>query len=76
MVSVFQKRPSLSVGSEQLELFAREVMPSFQASHYAAAECRHMTFEEHNALFNENGLYAGCRGWGQTDIQRASYPTP
>jgi phytanoyl-CoA hydroxylase len=44
--------------------------------HYAAAECRNMTFEEHAALFNEGGLYAGCRGWGQTDIQRAHYPTP
>lgn len=44
--------------------------------HYAAANCRHMTFEEHAALFNEGGLYAGCRGWGMTDIQRAQYPTP
>ena len=44
--------------------------------HYAAAECRNMTFEEHNALFNENGLYAGCRGWGDQSIQRAHYPTP
>jgi phytanoyl-CoA hydroxylase len=44
--------------------------------HYAAADCRHMTFEEHAALFNEGGLYAGCRGWGQTDIHRAPYPAP
>ena len=44
--------------------------------HYAAANCRHMTFEEHAALFNEGGLYAGCRGWGDQPIQRAQYPTP
>jgi phytanoyl-CoA hydroxylase len=44
--------------------------------HYAAANCRNMTFEEHAALFNEGGLYAGCRGWGDQSIQRAKYPTP
>ncbi|MGH2368723.1 MAG: phytanoyl-CoA dioxygenase family protein, partial [Chloroflexota bacterium] len=44
--------------------------------HYAAAHCRNMTFEEHAALFNEGGLYAGCRGWGRSDIERARYPTP
>ncbi|HEU5317653.1 MAG TPA: phytanoyl-CoA dioxygenase family protein [Chloroflexota bacterium] len=44
--------------------------------HYAAANCRHMTFEEHAALFNEGGLYAGCRGWGDQKVQRATYPTP
>ena len=44
--------------------------------HYAAANCRNMTFEEHTALFNEGGLYAGCRGWGRSDIERAQYPTP
>ena len=44
--------------------------------HYAAADCRNMTFEEHAALFNEGGLYAGCRGWGRSDIERAQYPTP
>jgi phytanoyl-CoA hydroxylase len=44
--------------------------------HYAAAECRTMTFEEHAALFSEGGLYAGCRGWGRTDIERAQYSTP
>ncbi|HEX2037533.1 MAG TPA: phytanoyl-CoA dioxygenase family protein [Chloroflexota bacterium] len=44
--------------------------------HYAAADCRKMTFEEHAALFNEGGLYAGCRGWGRSDIERAAYPTP
>ena len=46
--------------------------------HYAAANCRQMSMEEHAALFNEGGLYAGCRGWAQTDldIQRATYPTP
>jgi hypothetical protein len=37
-----------------------------------------MTMAEHAALFNEGGLYAGCRGWAQTDldIQHAKYPTP
>jgi phytanoyl-CoA hydroxylase len=44
--------------------------------HYAAAGCRNMTFEEHAALFSEGGLYAGCRGWGRSDIERAHYPTP
>lgn len=44
--------------------------------HYAAATCRKMTFEEHAALFNEGGLYAGCRGWGRSDVERAPYPTP
>ena len=46
--------------------------------HYAAADCRHMTMEEHAALFNEGGLYAGCRGWALTDadVQHAKYPTP
>jgi phytanoyl-CoA hydroxylase len=29
--------------------------------HYAAAECRNMTIEEHADLFNEGGAYAGCR---------------
>lgn len=44
--------------------------------HYAAAECQHMSFEEHAALFNEGGLYAGCRGWNLSDLKRAAYPTP
>jgi phytanoyl-CoA hydroxylase len=44
--------------------------------HYAAAHCHNMTFEEHAALFNEGGLYAGCRGWGRSDVERAAYPTP
>ena len=44
--------------------------------HYAAANCRNMTFEEHASLFSEGGLYAGCRGWGRSDIERAQYPTP
>lgn len=49
--------------------------------HYAAADCRNMTFEEHAALFSEGGLYAGCRGWGRSGgsagaIERAPYPTP
>lgn len=29
--------------------------------HYAAANCRNMTIEEHAELFNEGGAYAGCR---------------
>lgn len=29
--------------------------------HYAAADCRNMTIQEHAALFDEGGLYAGCR---------------
>jgi len=29
--------------------------------HYAAAECRNMTIQEHAELFNEGGAYAGCR---------------
>lgn len=44
--------------------------------HYAAAECRNMTYQEHADLFSEGGLYAGCRGWGRSDIERAAYPTP
>lgn len=44
--------------------------------HYAASECRKMTFDEHAALFSEGGLYAGCRGWGDTGLERAPYPTP
>ena len=30
--------------------------------HYAAANCRNMTIQEHAELFNEGGAYAGCRG--------------
>jgi phytanoyl-CoA hydroxylase len=29
--------------------------------HYAAADCRNMTIQEHAELFNEGGAYAGCR---------------
>jgi phytanoyl-CoA hydroxylase len=29
--------------------------------HYAAENCRNMTFAEHAELFNEGGAYAGCR---------------
>ena len=29
--------------------------------HYAAANCRNMTIQEHAELFNEGGAYAGCR---------------
>ena len=42
----------------------------------AAAGCRRMTLDEHAALFNEGGLYAGCRGWGAQGLERATYPTP
>ncbi|MBV9543921.1 MAG: phytanoyl-CoA dioxygenase family protein [Chloroflexi bacterium] len=31
--------------------------------HYAAAQCTRMTIQEHSALFNAGGLYAGCRDW-------------
>ena len=31
--------------------------------HYAAAGCRRMTIHQHGQLFNEGGLYAGCRDW-------------
>jgi len=31
--------------------------------HYAAANCQHMTIEQHGELFNEGGAYAGCRDW-------------
>jgi phytanoyl-CoA hydroxylase len=29
--------------------------------HYAAADCRNLTIEEHAELFSEGGAYAGCR---------------
>ena len=31
--------------------------------HYAAAECQHMTIDQHGELFSEGGMYAGCRDW-------------
>jgi phytanoyl-CoA hydroxylase len=31
--------------------------------HYAGADCRHMTIEQHGELFSEGGAYAGCRDW-------------
>ena len=31
--------------------------------HYAGADCRHMTIEQHGELFCEGGAYAGCRDW-------------
>jgi phytanoyl-CoA hydroxylase len=31
--------------------------------HYAGANCRHMTIEQHGELFSEGGAYAGCRDW-------------
>jgi phytanoyl-CoA hydroxylase len=40
--------------------------------HYAAANCRNMTFKEHAELFNEGGAYAGCRKWDpEAGIPRA-----
>jgi phytanoyl-CoA hydroxylase len=42
--------------------------------HYAAANCRNMTFKEHAELFNEGGAYAGCRKWDpEAGIPRAVY---
>ena len=42
--------------------------------HYAAANCRKMTFAEHAELFNEGGAYAGCRKWEpESGIPRAVY---
>ena len=42
--------------------------------HYAAANCRKMTFAEHSELFNEGGAYAGCRKWeAESGIPRAVY---
>lgn len=42
--------------------------------HYAAANCRNMTFQEHAALFTEGGAYAGCRKWDpEAGIPRAVY---
>jgi phytanoyl-CoA hydroxylase len=31
--------------------------------HYAAANCTHMTIDQHGELFSEGGVYAGCRDW-------------
>jgi phytanoyl-CoA hydroxylase len=31
--------------------------------HYAAANCQHMTIDQHGELFSEGGAYAGCRDW-------------
>lgn len=42
--------------------------------HYAAANCRNMTFKEHAELFNEGGAYAGCRKWDpEAGIPKAVY---
>jgi len=42
--------------------------------HYAAENCRTMTFQEHAELFNEGGAYAGCRKWDpEAGIPRAVY---
>ena len=40
--------------------------------HYAAANCTKMTIEQHGELFNEGGMYAGCRDWDlQSGTSRA-----
>jgi phytanoyl-CoA hydroxylase len=40
--------------------------------HYAAANCTKMTIEQHGELFNEGGMYAGCRHWDlQSGTSRA-----
>jgi len=31
--------------------------------HFRSAHCRTMTFDEHAALFDDDGAYAGCRAW-------------
>jgi phytanoyl-CoA hydroxylase len=31
--------------------------------HYKAAQCRTQSFDEHAALFDDDGAYAGCRVW-------------
>jgi ectoine hydroxylase-related dioxygenase (phytanoyl-CoA dioxygenase family) len=31
--------------------------------HYAAANCQHMTIQQHAELFESDGAYAGCRDW-------------
>lgn len=42
--------------------------------HYAAANCRNMTFKEHAELFTEGGAYAGCRKWDpEAGIPKAVY---
>lgn len=42
--------------------------------HYAAANCRNMTIEEHAELFNEGGAYAGCRKIdSRTGVRRAVF---
>ncbi|MDQ6675563.1 MAG: phytanoyl-CoA dioxygenase family protein [Chloroflexota bacterium] len=40
--------------------------------HYAAADCQHMTIDQHGELFSEGGMYAGCRDWDLAEgISRA-----
>jgi phytanoyl-CoA hydroxylase len=42
--------------------------------HYAAANCRNMTFQEHAEIFSEGGAYAGCRKWDpEAGIPKAVY---
>jgi phytanoyl-CoA hydroxylase len=31
--------------------------------HFMSARCQQMTFDEHAALFDDGGAYAGCRDW-------------
>ena len=44
--------------------------------HYAAADCRHMTIEEHGQLFSEGGAYAGCRDWDLAEGMSRAVLTP
>jgi phytanoyl-CoA hydroxylase len=40
--------------------------------HYAAAQCRRMTFREHMAYFSDGAYYAGCRDWDmEAGVSRA-----
>lgn len=44
--------------------------------HYAAANCRRMTIDEHGELFNEGGDYAGCRDWDLKEGTSRAVLTP
>jgi phytanoyl-CoA hydroxylase len=44
--------------------------------HYAAADCRHMTIQQHGELFNEGGAYAGCRDWDLAEGVSRAILTP
>ncbi len=44
--------------------------------HYAAAECRKMTIDQHGELFSEGGVYAGCRDWDLAEGTSRAVLTP